>query len=190
MNWLAHLLLSEQTPECWMGSLLPDFLRDPELQMLPLEFRRGIRLHRAIDSFTDSHPVVLQSRRRVPPPFRRYAGIVIDMFYDHLLATQWERYSEVDFEEFTSAIYAGLQRQCANIPDHARERMEWMIREDLLGSYRKREGIRWALERIGCRLKRPVDLGGATALLEEANAEFLRDFDLFFPQLHAHVRLL
>jgi len=80
MNWLAHLFLSEKTPDSLMGNLLPDFLRNAELQALPREFDRGIRLHRIVDAFTDSHPVVLQSRRRLSPPYRRYAGIVVDMF--------------------------------------------------------------------------------------------------------------
>lgn len=171
-----------------MGNLLPDFLRNSELQLLPREFNRGIRVHRLVDVFTDNHPVVLQSRRRLPPPYRRYAGIVVDMFYDHLLATQWQRYATVGFEQFTSEVYAGLQSQCACIPSHARERLEWIVRADLLGSYRETEGIRRALERIGSRLRRPVDLGGAVTMLEEESAAFSRDFEVFFPQLQAHVR--
>ena len=190
MNWLAHLFLSEKTPDSLMGNLLPDFLRNAELQALPREFDRGIRLHRIVDAFTDSHPVVLQSRRRLSPPYRRYAGIVVDMFYDHLLAVNWPRYSPVALEAFTSEVYASLRSRCDCLPGITRERMERMMREDWLGSYRQVEGVRLALERIGGRLSRPVDLGGAMALLEAERAAFTQDFETFFPLLQDHIRAL
>lgn len=187
MNWLAHLFLSEKTPDFLMGNLLPDFLRNAELQMLPPEFGPGILQHRMIDAFTDSHPIVLQSRRRLSPPYRRYAGIVVDMFYDHLLATNWHRYSAVTLDEFTAEAYALLQSRCDCLPDLTRERLEQMIQEDWLGSYRHVEGIQVALERIGSRLSRPIDLGGAVPMLEEVRESFIEDFEAFFPLLRSHV---
>src|SRR4051812_17048427 len=93
MNWLAHLLLSEKTPAFWLGNLLPDLVSATVLRSLPPEFQPGIRRHLQIDAFTDSHPLFRQSILRLDPDFRRYGGIIIDILYDHFLASEWERFA-------------------------------------------------------------------------------------------------
>src|SRR5688572_426656 len=100
MNWLAHLLLSEPTPEFRIGNLLPDLLPASELQTLSPIFRRGVECHRRIDAFTDTHPVFRRSVARLVPPHRRFGGVLIDLFYDHFLATNWRQYSPIPLDEF------------------------------------------------------------------------------------------
>src|SRR5215208_1187298 len=98
MNWLAHLLLSEPTPHFRIGNLLPDLLNHRELQAVHSRFKSGIDCHRLIDRFTDSHPVVRRSRERFGPTYRRFSGILVDIFYDHFLAQTWSSYSEISLE--------------------------------------------------------------------------------------------
>jgi hypothetical protein len=89
MNWLAHLFLSDPEPACRIGNLLPDFLSANVLAGLPAAFQRGIAQHRRIDAYTDAHPVFRRSVQRFAPPFRRYGGVLVDIFYDHFLARDW-----------------------------------------------------------------------------------------------------
>ena len=92
MNYLAHLYLSDPSEDAWLGSLLGDFVKGPLDDRYSEEVTRAIVLHRKIDSYTDAHPVVLNSKSRVSTQRRRYAGIMVDMFYDHFLAKHWREF--------------------------------------------------------------------------------------------------
>src|SRR5258708_728566 len=116
MNWLAHLYLSEQNPAFRLGNLLPDLLPPASLASLPADFQRGIEQHRRIDVFTDTHPVVRRSIQRVDPPFRRFGGILCDVFYDHFLARDWCSYSPEPLSVFASAFYESIEQYRAYIP--------------------------------------------------------------------------
>jgi acyl carrier protein phosphodiesterase len=104
MNWLAHLLLSEPEAAFRIGNILPDILTRAELQKLSPIFQGGAETHRLIDAFTDCHPVVRRSIGRFVPPFRRFGGILVDVFYDHFLAVDWINYSEVPLGNFCAHV--------------------------------------------------------------------------------------
>ena len=187
MNWLAHLYLSEPTPAFRLGNLLPDLVSVSVLAALPPEFQPGIRRHRQIDAFTDAHPVFRQSIQRLGPSFRRYGGVLIDMFYDHILAREWDSLAAQPLPAFAAEVYASLDADCPALPAEALHRLESMRTTDWLCSYREIAGITEALTRIGRRLRRPVELAPAVAILEGDYQLFLGDFREFFPQLIAHV---
>ncbi len=187
MNWLAHLLLSEPHPAFRIGNLLPDLVPMATLAGLPAPYLRGIECHRRIDAFTDSHAIFRRSVARFPAPFRRFGGVITDVFYDHLLTRVWRQYSATPLDDFAHEIYASFDAHRADVPPDAWEKLALMREWNLLGSYRTREGVRGALERIGRRLRRPFDLGASIAVLETHEAEFQNDFAEFFPQLQAHV---
>src|SRR4051794_31634321 len=119
MNWLAHLYLSDPTPAFRIGNLLPDLLPMTALVDLPPEFKRGAEQHRQIDSFTDSHPIVRQSINRVEPPLRRFGGILVDVFYDHILAREWHKYSSAPLPDFAAEVYASFESCRGDIPPEA-----------------------------------------------------------------------
>lgn len=188
MNWLAHLLLSEPDPEFRLGNVLADFLPPPVLDALPAGFRRGVDCHRRIDRFTDTHPLVRRSWRRLDGcPQRRFAPALVDVFYDHVLAREWEQHGAGAFTDFTAGVYRDVFALAPQVPSPARERLVQMSAEDWLGSYRELGGIRHALARMDLRLRRPADLAGAAGELEAQYAGFRADFDGFFPELRAHV---
>lgn len=187
MNWLAHLLLSEPAPEFRIGNLLPDILSVTEINGVPRQFHRGIECHRVIDRFTDLHPVFRRSGRRIDPPFRRYSGILIDVFYDHFLAVAWGLHSAIPMEQLTAETYASFETHRDVLPGRAYARLMQIKNGDCLCSYGDFKGVRRALDGIGSRLRRPCELGAAVEQLSLHYRDLRRDFEEFFPELRAHV---
>ena len=185
MNFLAHLLLGPDEPQQALGGLLGDFVKGPLAAIqLPEPVREGIWLHRKIDSFTDRHELVQRSRARVSPERRRYAGIMVDMFYDHLLARHWQRFSEQSLEEFTERMYRAVAEQQDLLPDNARTILLRMAEEDWLGSYAQLGNLHLALDNMARRRLRPGNpLSGAAFELEADYRGFEEDFLDFMPQV-------
>ncbi|MBL9146309.1 MAG: acyl carrier protein phosphodiesterase [Verrucomicrobiaceae bacterium] len=159
------------------------------LKALPAPFQGGVKRHRQIDLFTDSHPAFKRSVGRFSPPLRRFGGILADVIYDHCLARRWSAHSELALTEFTARVYASLDSIWADIPVQARPGLAHMRLEDWLGSYRELSGIARALERISRRMKRPFDSTGAMDVIEQELEAFDQDFNMFFPELKHHLGL-
>ncbi len=190
MNWLAHIFLAEPNIESRLGNLLGDFVKGATRKELNLELQRGIACHTAIDCFTDTHSIVSQSKVRITPPQRRFAGVIIDVVYDHFLIKNWELYSEIPFDDFISEVYTSFGAYSA-IPGTTKDQIDRMIRDDLLRSYRDLTGVESALKRISyrleCRMQRPFTLElGMPDIIDNYTALDL-DFQVFFPELRSHV---
>jgi acyl carrier protein phosphodiesterase len=194
MNWLAHLFLSEPDIDFQLGNLLADLVRGDTRAAMSAGFQRGARCHHAIDAFTDAHPVVRRSRSRVRAEYRRFSGVLVDVFYDHCLATSWHAYSLIPLRDFTRAFYTAASAHASTLPQPAVLTLERIVRYDALGSYVKIEGISQALRGISRRLQRrwqrDFKLEGGVADFIEQRADFTADFAEFFPELRAHVRSL
>jgi acyl carrier protein phosphodiesterase len=188
MNWLAHLYLSDDDAQFRVGNLLPDLVPARQLADLPESFQKGIRRHRQIDVFTDAHPRVRSCVRRFPPPYRRYGGIVTDVYFDHLLARDWRKYSAVPLPDFIARVYRDIDRCLPDVPCDARLPLERMRQEDWLGSYHHISGITEILGRISRRFRRPFDLTGSLPVFQQHEAAFSADFHAFFPELIAHLQ--
>src|SRR4051794_40671432 len=132
MNWLAHLLLSEPDAEFRLGNLLPDFLAPHELHALPHSFQHGIACHRIIDAFTDSHPVVRRSIRRLHPEQQRFGGIIIDLAYDHFLACRWNDFAPGTLHDFAREFYAQIDSHRTMLPTQVLDALNQMRAEDWL----------------------------------------------------------
>jgi len=194
LNWLAHVFLSEPTVEFRLGNLLADLVRGDARSAMSAEFLRGARCHKAIDAFTDSHPVVHRSRGRISPSHRRFSGVLTDIFYDYCLASEWERYSPLPLDTFTSVFYAAAKRQPLDLPPDARSTLDRILEHDLLGQYRRIDGVENSLRRLSMYLARRWgrDFALATAVqdLVAHEAVFAADFAEFFPELRTHVAQL
>ncbi|MCB1800399.1 MAG: DUF479 domain-containing protein [Gammaproteobacteria bacterium] len=190
MNYLAHLYLADSDPDALVGSLMGDFVKGAiDATRLPGSpaLARAIVQHRHIDSFTDAHAVVQRSKQRIRPPYRRYAGILVDVFYDHYLAITWQRYSDVELAAFAQSVYRVMMARLDTLPPRMQRSMRYMIRADLLVSYRDIDGVGRALLGIESRLSRPSGLSAAISELKDNYAELASDFDAFFPQLREYV---
>ena len=181
MNYLAHLYLSEATEDAWLGSLLGDFVKGPLDGRYSGDITRAIVLHRKIDTFTDAHPVVLQSKARISAQRRRYAGIMVDMFYDHFLAKYWDEFHEEPLGEFTAKIYTVLERRHAMLPARLQQMAPKMAQWHWLESYADFGSIRTALDRMGQRLTRENRLLDSADELVEHYAGLETDFRAFLP---------
>ncbi len=188
MNYLGHLFLAEPTEDGRLGSLLGDFVKGPLDRRYGEPVMRAIALHRRIDSFTDAHPAVLVSKSRVTPARRRYAGIMVDVFYDHFLAKHWNEFHEQPLREFAAHVYEMLERRYDELPARLQQMAPSMIRWDWLGSYAELASIYAALNRMGNRLKRENRLFNSADELLENYPGLEADFRAFLPDAAAFTR--
>ena len=184
VNYLAHLMLAGDNPAYLVGHMLGDFVIPREIAAYPPEIRAGIGMHQRVDAFSDSHPVSAASRRRFQPPYRRYAGILVDLAYDHFLAKNWGEYSPgLSLPEFAQRAYAVLQGHQAILPDRLQRMLPHMIGDDWLCSYQELESIGWALKGIARRLRHENPLPTAMGALQASYGGLEGDFRRFFPEL-------
>lgn len=189
VNYLAHLYLAGADSDLLLGAMLGDFAKG-RLENLPYSpgVLGGVRLHREIDSFTDAHPRTLISRRRFSPARRRYAGIIVDLAYDHFLARHWGCFSPLPLAEFTDEAYRQLLARRERLPPTLQRVLPRMAAQDWLGSYAELDTVGRALERIGGRFRRGNPLLGVLTELESAYLGLEEDFLAFFPELAAFAR--
>ena len=182
MNYLAHLHLGGQRPEEMLGSLYGDFVKGRLHGQYSPDIEHGIALHRSIDVFTDNHPLVDQSLSRFAHTRRRYAGIVLDVFFDHCLARDWALYADQPLERFTSQVYQVLAAEPA-LPGRLAQIAPYMAADDWLGSYREFAVMDQVLRGISRRLTQPEELGYAMQELRGLYEPLSEDFRLFYPEL-------
>lgn len=184
MNYLAHLHLGGPLPAQLLGSLYGDFVKGLLPGRFPVQIEEAIRLHRRIDVFTDGHPVIKQAISRFPAARRRYAGIVLDVFFDHCLARDWQHYSDVPLNAFTDRVYRVLANEPA-LPERLALIAPRMAAQDWLGSYTQFDVVGQALAGISRRLSRPEGLVGAMQELQALYQPLSDDFSEFYPQVQA-----
>ena len=184
MNYLAHLHLGGQAPQQLLGSLYGDFVKGSLDGRFPPQLEAAIRLHRHIDSYTDSHPLVLAALARFPRERRRFAGIVLDVFFDHCLARHWQDYAEQPLDAFTTAFYRVLLAE-PQLPGRLAHIAPFMAAEDWLGAYGDFATLEQVFRGIGRRLSRPEGMHGVMAELEALYEPLMADFREFYPQLQA-----
>lgn len=190
MNLLAHALLSDDDPGCLIGNVIADFVRVPDLEAVDPSVKHGIVLHRRIDTVTDAHPVVKRAIQRLRPRWGRYGAILVDVFYDHVLALDFEFHSGGQpLSEFTTHVYAKMLAHRHLAPAGGADILDRMAANDLLGSYARIDAIAAALARIERRMKRPPPLPMARGVedLAEQLGELKTDFEIFFPELRQTV---
>lgn len=183
MNYLAHAFLAAPCDERMCGALIGDFAKGLDLAALPVAIADGVRAHRRVDRFTDDHPVVRRARARFTPPFRRFAGIIVDVAFDHYLARDFERIARRDLSEFTSSVYRALEANERFLPERLARVRPHMTEHDWLGSYAALENVGRALTGISRRMKRENPLGSALEQVRARRDELALDFAEFFPEL-------
>ncbi|HVI56902.1 MAG TPA: ACP phosphodiesterase [Luteibacter sp.] len=183
MNVLAHALLAGDDAALRLGGVMGDFVRGTPDLSLPPRVRDGIYLHRAIDVFTDSHDDVRAARERLPAPFRRYAGILLDMWFDHCLARDFAKWSARPLGEFSTRLREEMHAATPVLPGSLRRFLGYMDANDLPAGYADADAIGKALGGISQRLSRANPVAGAMPLLLSEDAMLRATFERFFPQL-------
>ncbi|MCB1678373.1 MAG: DUF479 domain-containing protein [Halioglobus sp.] len=183
MNYLAHFHLAWPDPGLVAGGLEGDFYKGTLRGELPAALERGVRLHRAIDAYTDRHPLVHRLRREFPPDLRRYAGILVDLCFDHYLSVHWQTFANIPMEEFKQAVYGHLREHESALSHGSRTLLQGMVRYDILGGYLDWDSVPAGAARIGQRLRRDNPLGAVATTLVPLRDSLERTFLDFYPEL-------
>ena len=184
MNYLAHAWLARHSDDAILGGLLGDFVFG---QSVLQDWRPSVRIeivrHRRIDRYTDDHPAVVEARALFGP-LRRYAGIVLDVYFDHCLAREWQRWNDAPLDAFTARIYRVLDEHRDELPPRLQAVAPRMAAHDWLGSYRGRRNVDHAVRGIATRLSRNGErLVECLDVLRANEAAVDAAFEVFFPDL-------
>lgn len=188
MNFLAHLYLADAVDDSLIGHLLGDFVKGGAIRHYDQTIRAAIRFHRKIDTFADTHPITLASRNRIGSQRRRFAGIIVDVCYDHFLACNWHRFAQETLAAFVQRVYADLNGSRSQLPDSVDRVLGRMISYDWLNGYHEIENVGIALDRIAGRLTRGERFLGGLADVQANYAALQNDFLAFFPELIGFTR--
>ena len=188
MNFLAHMFLTYEDKELTVGNYVADFIRNRDFVLFSDKVVHGIKLHRHIDHYTDNHPEVLKSTRSLRERHSKYAPVVIDVFYDYVLAVNWEKFTDMDMRSFADTIYVYINEYSEDFPIHLQTISSRMIADDFLLQYGTQEGIEKTFKRIGNRAKFKSNFETAFQDLEDNFEEINDGFLRFFPDLIKEVK--
>jgi acyl carrier protein phosphodiesterase len=186
MNFLAHIYLSGDNDLIKIGNFMADSIRGNKYDDYPTEIRKGILLHRAIDSFTDMHPIYRQSKHRLHEKYGHYSGVIMDIFYDHFLAKNWKTYSNEKLEVYAETFYTLLTDNLEALTDKAKGMLPYMIGRNWLVSYASIEGLEMIMFQMDHRTKNRVAMHESIVELKQFYIEFEKEFGLFFEELKQH----
>lgn len=181
MNYLAHIYLSYGLDDILVGNFAADFLTNNQAKQLTEPQMNGVLLHRMIDAFTDMHPIVRNSTKRLRVLQGKYAPVVIDIIYDYLLAKNWPLFSSISLEEFKNSNYKMLLANLDAFPERSRTKVLGMVNGDFISSYQSLEGMNFVFERMDRRTRFPSRFVDATAQLRKDEDLFTEEFLRFFP---------
>jgi len=183
MNCLAHQYLSGDSEDLKIGNFIADGVKGKVLFTFPQGIQQGIKLHRAIDHFTDHHPIVEKSKNRLRIKYRKYAGVVVDLYYDHYLANLWKDYSSVKLEKYTEETYKLMFKNYFMLPGKMKGILPFMAQGNWLLNYGKVEGVQRALTGLARRTTFKSNMEFAHEDLVTYYDEFKNEFQAFFPNL-------
>lgn len=186
VNFLAHQYLSFQVEPIMVGNFIADTVKG-SIEHIDSGIGLGIEIHREIDTFTDSHALVLETRKLLYPHFSKYAGVVQDVFYDHYLAKNWTKYNSTKLYDYTQSVYNVLESNSENMNEQALRILHYMKLQNWLYNYQTTEGIDRALKGLSRRAKFESNMGNALPALEENFNTMKSHFDAFWPQLQSHI---
>lgn len=183
MNFLAHIYLSSDNELLTIGNFAGDGVRGKNYTRFPIAMQAGIQLHREIDTFTDAHPIVRRSTKRLHKTYGHYSGVIVDILYDHFLAKNWKSYSNVPLEDYVDNFYNSLKRNINILPERFKKLTPIMIEGNWLLSYATIDGIQLVLDGMNRRTKGRSKMNEATKELKIYYSEFEEDFTQFFKEL-------
>ncbi|WP_163406936.1 acyl carrier protein phosphodiesterase [Flavobacterium ajazii] len=188
MNFLAHIYLSGENDLIKIGNFMADGIRGKQFEHFPADVQKGILLHRFIDTYTDSHDIFRQSTKRLHEKYHHYAGVIVDIIYDHFLAKNWIQYSDEKLEIFINRFYRSLHENYSILSEKTQDLMPYMIERNWLLSYQTVEGIHQILTQMDRRSKNISKMQFASEDLKEFYKEFEQEFTLFFEDIQQKSR--
>jgi len=188
MNFLAHAHLSGDDEDVIFGNMIADAVKGDASKRYSGNILKGITLHRMIDTFTDTHPVHKKSRNLIRNEFGKYSGIVVDIFYDHFLASGWNDYSEKPLKSFSANVYKILTKRFLILPLRSKRILPFMIGQDWLTNYSNFEGLENVFYGMDRRTKFNSGMKDAVSVLKEHYDDLQQDFKIFYSELYLFVK--
>lgn len=179
LNFLGHIFLTPDDDELLLGNFIADSVKGNPYNKLPERVADGVKLHRAIDAFTDSHQLVKQGVERFRPTQGRYAAVVIDVVYDHVLASNWQNFHDQELGRFTDEVYTRLESHSHHFPSSVQRYFPYMKEQNWLYNYQFEWGLRKSLEGLDRRTSVETELVGSVEVYKESEAKFLEEFQQF-----------
>ncbi len=189
MNFLAHIYLSGNNELITIGNFMADSIRGKQYKSFPNVIQVGILLHRHIDTFTDAHPIVRQSTKRLHENYSHYSGVIVDILYDHFLAKNWSRYSDIPLQIYVDQFYELLRIHFEILPIRVQKMMPYMIADNWLLNYANLDGIQRVLNGMNRRTNNISQMNNATLELKLYYDEFEHEFTTFFEELRSFSEL-
>lgn len=183
MNYLAHAFLSNNNEDLLVGNFIADHLRGNDFKNYPQEIVEGILLHRRIDSFTDAHEEFKKSKRFFYKDFEKYSGILIDIYFDHLLAKNFEIHSGVTLSDFSKNVYQVYANHQELLPKNSSGFLEYVIKNNIYTAYSDIKGIQRVLYHLSHHIKHQVQLDASIPIFIEKEKELQVNFDIFFKDI-------
>ena len=183
MNYLAHIYLSGTNDLLKIGNFMADSIKGHDYEKFDSEIKKGILLHRHIDSFTDMHPIYRQSKHRLHEKYGHYSGVIMDILYDHFLAKNWSKYSNEKLEDYANDFYQLLQDNYDILTERIKGMMPYMIARNWFVSYATIAGLEMILFQMDYKTKHRANMQEAIVELQDFYTEFESEFFLFFEEL-------
>lgn len=187
MNYLSHLYLSFDDKSIAIGNFIADFVKGKKYLEYPKEVQYGILIHREIDHYADNHPIFLEGKRRLALEYRHYAGVIMDVYYDHFLSKNWSDYSQEDLKVFCQRHYKLLNDNQSLLPERCSYLLSYMETGDWLYNYQFLEGIQFALSGMARRTSFESGMEKAVQNLTDDYERFENEFQDFFKEILTHI---
>ncbi|WP_194850452.1 acyl carrier protein phosphodiesterase [Nonlabens antarcticus] len=188
MNYLAHLVLSGNDTELRIGNFIADSVRGKNFSKFPDRVSQGIMLHRYIDTFTDHHPIVKQSKNLIRPKYGLWSSVIVDLYYDHFLAANWSDFHPVELEKYTLGFYEDLKEYWDILPPRIQRFYPVMVEQNWIYSYRTVEGMSHILYQMNKRTNGKSNMQHAAVELQEHYEVLEEQFRLFFEELQQYAK--
>ena len=190
MNFLAHLYLSPDNEDILLGNFIADAVKGKTFDNYKQGVKNGILLHRKIDKYTDNHPVFRNSSKKLNGKYRKYSGVIVDIFYDHFLAANWHNYSDVKIEEFVSKAYGILIKNILILPKRSKRILPFMITQNWLVNYANFKGLQRVFNGMSRRTPFNSGMENAVKDLKKDYELYEKEFSEFFPEIIEYVNLI
>ncbi len=183
MNFLAHLYLSHGINQLMIGNFIGDYVKGKKYESFSPEIQKGILLHRKIDAYTDSHPIVKKSTMRFKPCYNRYASVVVDVIYDHYLAKYWTNYSDEPLSNYVDKVHSYLIRHYFTLPNRVKGFLPFLIKSRRLENYQFVWGIERSLRIMANHSSLPEKSECAIKVMTNQYDELQYEFERYFNEL-------
>jgi len=183
MNYLAHIYLSGDNKELKIGNFIADSVKGKKYKKYAPRIQQGIILHRQIDTFTDSHPIVYKSKHRLFAKYSHYSSVIVDVLYDHFLAKNWADYHLTKLNIYIEEFYLLLKYNFERLPKRVQSFYPYMVSQNWLLSYAEVDGIENILQQMNHRVKGDIHLHHSIKEFKEDYHLFEEEFTLFFEEL-------